>query len=514
MAQNDIDKSTSILKLKVNMKENKIYWFYTPVYLLAHTQIPTYKSEPLDLSDLMRKTIKFLVKQLQLLANMVYTANERAVQTKLPSFTVDSTATDLIKLLGEHLYNVLFKGEIQKNLNRGLNDTLLRVELEFDDDDELESLPWEYLYRPKDKALDNNAFLVQIAQLVLNRKLSLKDVPYVPLGVPRPVKVLLVVSRPTDEGEVICDPVLEKLKELAERTPPLIKSEILIDYLDRDNPEPPESESLRATADYFAERVREFKPNIIHFIGHGRRNEAHGQIAFVADSGRAHWMNDDDFADKATERKDELKLVFMQACDTAYNSISGMTQKLASKNIPAVIAMQYQIGSGIANDFACGFYNALAAGKSVDMAVKAGRQAIKMANNNEQLSYAFGLPVLYLSSYDSIINDDVDETKSGSVDILKSPGMSRFICPACKKEQQKQKACVKCRLRFKCMYCGVDFDDPTDEEQLYCGNCEQAVRCEGCQKQLKDEDKGFDLCSDCRSKQKQHMPVDNPVVTV
>ncbi|HYB01968.1 MAG TPA: hypothetical protein VED37_17230 [Ktedonobacteraceae bacterium] len=54
-----IEKGTSILKLKVNVKDNKIEWFYTPVYLLAHTQIPTYKSEALDLSDLMRKTIKF-----------------------------------------------------------------------------------------------------------------------------------------------------------------------------------------------------------------------------------------------------------------------------------------------------------------------------------------------------------------------------------------------------------------------------------------------------------------------
>jgi len=160
----------------------------------------------------MRKTIKFLVEQLQLLAGMVYTANEKTLQTQLPNFKVDTTATDLIKLLGEHLYNILFKGEILNKLNMGLLDSLLRVELEFEDDDELEYWPWEYLYRPKDKALDNDAFLVQIAQLVLNRKLSLKDAPYVPLGVPKPVKVLLVVSKPIDEGEVICESVLRKLK--------------------------------------------------------------------------------------------------------------------------------------------------------------------------------------------------------------------------------------------------------------------------------------------------------------
>ena len=179
--------------------------------------------------------------------------------------------------------------------------------------------------------------------------------------------------------------------------------------------------------------------------------------------------------------------------------------------------MQYQIGSGIANDFACGFYEALAAGKSVDMAVKAGRQAIKMPNNNQQLSYAFGLPVLYLSSYDSIINDDaVDDTKSGSASILtaSSPGMSRIICRACGKEQQKQKACIKCRLRFQCMYCGFEFDDPTDEEQIYCGSCEKAVRCWKCKKQLRDDDKGFDLCSNCRSNQQQHIPIDSPPIAV
>jgi len=515
------EKGTSILKLKVNEKENKIEWFYTPVDLLVHGWYPKFKSEALDLSDLTRRTIEFFVNQLQLLAGMVYTANDKTLQTQLPNFKVDTTATDLIKLLGEHLYNVLFKGEILKNLNKGLNDALLlRVELEFEDDDgKLEALPWEYLYRPKDKAIDNDAFLVQIAQLVLNRKLSLEDAPYVPLGVPKPVKVLLVVSTPTDLGEVICNPVLTKLKELAEKTPPLIDYRVLNDKLDRNMPEPPDKEKLLATIDKFAEYVRDFEPNIIHFIGHGRRNGDHGQIAFVGHNGKSNWVNDDDFANWATQSKAKLKLVFLQACDTAHNSISGMTYKLAYKNIPAVLAMQYQIESGIANDFACGFYNELAKGKSVDMAVKGGRQAIKLPNNNQQLSYAFGLPVLYLSSYDSIINDDiVDDTKSGSASLLtaSSPGLSRIVCPnpSCRKEQPKRRGCIKCGLAFQCMYCNFEFDDPTDEEQLYCGNCWKAVRCRQCKKQLLDEDKGFDLCSSCRSKQQQHIPIDSPPIAV
>jgi hypothetical protein len=501
---NQADTNISLLKLQVNVKKNQIFWYFAPISNQSVSPV----IEPLNLSDITRRTIKFLVEQLQLLANMVYTANKQpAIQMPLLHYGVDTTTSnELIRILGEHLYYVLFKGEILEKLDIGLHGNFLRVELEFEDDDEAASWPWEYLYRPKDQTLESDAFLVQIAQLVLNRRLYLKNAPPISLGVTKPVKLLLVVSRPTNEGEVVYDMILEKIKELHEKRH-VIDSRVLIDYLDRDDPEPPNPDSLKATADKFKKLVDDFHPNIIHFIGHGQRSGKHGQIAFLDDNGRSQWIDDDEFADIATQHKDELKLVFLQACDSAHNSISGMTQRLAYKNIPAVIAMQYKIGSNIANIFARGFYDALAEGKAVDMAVKAGRHAIK-AQKDEELPHAFGLPVLYLSSYDSFIsNESVYTSRPTSPGQIAAPNW--YTCPNCNKDQPKQNSCIQCRLIFKCIYCGMDFDSPNDKELFYCGSCAECVRCLKCKEQLRKVDMGFELCMNCRNIKEQDRAVDS-----
>jgi CHAT domain len=510
-----VDNHISLLKLKVKAKENKIYWFFAPVNS-GHALVPEFETEDLKLSDITRRTISFLVRQLQHLASMTLPVVMQDNMAVGPLTTDTGRSGELTKLLGEYLYRTLFTGEIQKKLNAGLNANLLRVELEFDDDDELASWPWEYLYRPKDKMIDSNNFLVEIAQLVLNRMLSLKDTPLlISLGTPRPVKVLMMISRPADENSVECDLVLQTTKNLHDRG--VIERKILIDApAPEDDPSPPDPDTLQATRENFEEVVKDFKPNIIHFIGHGKNNGKQGMVAFVGKNGRAQWVPETYFANWATpneESRQELKLVFLQACESAlsdpYNSISGMALRLAHKNVPAVIAMQYKIKSRVADTFASGFYNALAEGKPVDMAVKAGRDAIteEYINNqniknqdiDDQQTYAFGLPVLYLRSYDSIIlNEKLPDTKSAGSRPTHTD--NRYICPACEKVQQKKNSCVKCGLIFKCIYCNDEFEDPKDTELFFCGNCKKPVRCQECEKQLLDDDKGFNLCETCRRK--------------
>lgn len=72
---------------------------------------------------------------------------------------------------------------------------------------------------------------------------------------------------------------------------------------------------------------------------------------------------------------------------------------LRTGNLPAVVAMQFEITDSAAIDFAKGFYGAIANGRPVDAAVGQGRQAIFMQNNDIEWS----TPVLYLRAVDGVI---------------------------------------------------------------------------------------------------------------
>lgn len=486
----EVEASIRILNLEVKT-DNRIVWGMSQ----ATEDRPDYRrglahgEEKLDLDFLGRSTITFLVTELQLLSDWT---RDKGLQTDtLP----------LIKILGEYLYRILFKGNVQKLLSEALSDDdlrLMRIELEFEDGT-LAQWPWEYLYKPDDNKPDMGRFLVKETQLLLNRRLSGAKLPP-QLKTPKPVKVLFVVSRPRSSGAVQCNSILDKVEALEKAK--VIESRRLITQTGEFDDQY-EANVLRQT---FRETVNSFQPSIIHFIGHGQHTKDGGEIAFVEMNGKPDWVKDQEFAEWCGSDK-SLKLVFLQACESAlpdpYRTISGMAMHLARRNIPAVVAMQYRIENEIAAMFALGFYDELVKGKSVDLAVKAGRNAMQDKLSKDPLSHAFGLPVLYLSSFESIIVEetvsDVQPNLSSQVLGPQSP-VKTINCPSCGKTVKHLKFCTNCGLPFQCIFCAPDvitvFQDADEILGNYCNICGAELKCREC-KQEQAKEKTTGLCIQC-----------------
>jgi len=446
-----------ILKLKVRGKD--IEYTICDGYLDGKEMPTGGDYEPLEPNKLQEATIELLSQLLQQMA-------KRMRQSPLQDQELN-TLNNLIEVLGGQLYTLLFKGKVHNELDhlrkKEQDVDLLRIELEFVEGGKLASWPWEYLWCP----VDGN-FLALETQLVLNRKLSLPPGNWTTLSTRQPIDVLVVASNPHFPEHlrgVHGDVVIEALEELKKKgTIKIGKLHQLIEPQYELKPD----YTPTVTFEKFSNMVREHKPHIIHFIGHGQRKpHGGGQVALVQEKGNVHWVDDDEFANMAKDGLPNLKLVFLQVCESAlpdpYMGISGVAQCLAKRGIPAVVAMQYKIDKEDADNFALEFYRSLASGNPVDMAVKEGRNALYQPGRY----HTFGLPVLYLRSYESmILPETLPPPRPG---VLSTPTM---CCPRCEAPllQENQKGCPYCGLRFICTNktCKATLLDPLGN---FCTEC-------------------------------------------
>jgi CHAT domain-containing protein len=97
-----------------------------------------------------------------------------------------------------------------------------------------------------------------------------------------------------------------------------------------------------------------------------------------------------------------LRLVVLNACEGARvgrtNPFAGMAESLVQHEVPAVIAMQFEISDEAATVFANGFYSAIATGLPADAAVAAARFTM-FAHRSDDIEW--GTPVLYMRAQDS-----------------------------------------------------------------------------------------------------------------
>jgi hypothetical protein len=423
---------------------------------------------PFELDGALKETIDLLVKLQRWLGDAQ--AERLLPDEKLPE--LHERLNDLTRILGQNLYSVLFSGCPEKGeplstlLLEELKDLesedLLRVQLEFEgkNEDETSSWPWEYMFIPMDKKRGSigKFLLAPHAQLVLIRRIHLEGrVPQ--LKTPQPVKVLMVCAAPKDLGPVHYEKVLETVESL-DRTG-AIKLVRLI--------EPPyeKSDGWQPTAAFhaFDKLVEVEKPHVIHFIGHGRLFKGKGELAFVGEDATAKWCSD--FAEVAA-RGNNLKLVFLQACESdlpdPHTPVSSVARQCAYLNVPAVVAMQAKIENEVASTFVCSFYQELGLGESVDYAVLKGRRAI--SGMLKKQAAAFGVPVLYLRSYEKFIGPKLAAGTSRNV----SEG--RCTCPRCNyvMERGDPRFCTCCRLSFFCANekCGHKLVDPLGK---FCDEC-------------------------------------------
>ena len=123
--------------------------------------------------------------------------------------------------------------------------------------------------------------------------------------------------------------------------------------------------------------ILDFEPQILHFSGHGAGEEG---LVFEDETGQEKLVDAQALADLFELFSDQLECVVLNAC---YSEVQA---REIARHINFVVGMNQAIGDRAAIEFAIGFYDALGAGKSYELAYKFGCNAIALADIPEKLT--------------------------------------------------------------------------------------------------------------------------------
>ncbi len=338
---------------------------------------------------------------------------------------------DEFEVLGLHLYYIAFGSRAESPVRFAFERTVkkfeedrkretgrrLRLRLEFHQGvTQLVGFPWEFLFMPPTSKEGKGVFLAgQDTELVLTRLVATpKDFtpPEAEEG-EGTLRILLVLSQPEKLPMLGADDLVKEIMAL--RSPD-------IDVGRLDNPD----------RDALSTGLKEFRPHIIHFIGHGKED---GKLALLksekliqeaksdyeasvargespAPVEYADWINKDTVSQLFVPSQNPPRLVFLHACKGAdieslrgsVHSLSSTALELAYSKVPAVVAMQYEISNEDAQRFAIAFYRSIREGNRLDEAVNAARRKLVLGSTRDAwASRNFGTPVIYLQSDAPII---------------------------------------------------------------------------------------------------------------
>jgi hypothetical protein len=310
-----------------------------------------------------------------------------------------SRQDELVKGFGSSLYDAVFAGEVGTSLRRSIDEAArqskgLRIRLHLEDAPELGDVPWELLYVP---GLSRHLVLSSATPLV--RYLGLPGTPR-PLRVEGPIRVLLVVSAPSD---VVQLDAANEVALIEAATADLRQAGVIaLDSM--------AGASLRE----LQRRLRRAEYHVLHFIGHGGFDDAAGEgvLAFEDEAGRSHLVRTSHLGTILADHN-TLRLAVLNACEGARSSVTdpfaGVAPGLIRQGIPAVIAMQFEVTDTAAAIFGHEFYLALADGCPVDQAAAEARKAMYASDCDVE----WATPVLYLRASDGRIFDTSSIDRSG-----------------------------------------------------------------------------------------------------
>jgi len=319
--------------------------------------------------------------------------NAPEIQTVLKVIAERSTTDDLLRQFGRRLFDALLAdpiGDLYRQslgLAQGSGKRLrLRLRLE---PPEIAALPWEYLY---DAGADLP--LAISPQHCLSRYVPVSE-PVRTLQVERPLRVLVVVSAPSNLQALGMQPLnaAEEIRRIGEALQPReAAGEVKTDILPH------------AVAADLREKLRTFRPHVVHLIGHGGFQNEQGVLVMEDDNNRARLVSDRQFREFFLGA-DDTKLVVLNACQGAAQSsaraLAGLAPQVVRRGLGAVVAMQMPIPDPVALAFAREFYRVLAQYFPVDAAVTEGRRAIYQDFGSDRPDW--GAPVIFMRSPDGVL---------------------------------------------------------------------------------------------------------------
>ena len=297
----------------------------------------------------------------------------------------DGWARADVSAFGSLLFRALLVGEtwdfVLQRCDELLDGQRVRLQLSFPATPagrHLAALPWEYLHVPDGTGM----FLGTDERFLLSRTVS-TDVPPTAPAVGPGMTVLLVVSQPTDEADVVVetiDSVLDRLQEGGSVTVERVPS--------------PTPRALE-------EALRDVSPDVLHFVGHGKHEaiDGEGRVALVDVAGTANWLSGQDVAQILKKSGADPRLVLLQSCsgakESATASFAGVAPQLVRNGPPCVIGMRYDVRPEVASTFAAQVYEALLEGDSLDGAAQRGRGFLADPTSPQHDPRLIGLPVVY-----------------------------------------------------------------------------------------------------------------------
>jgi len=251
----------------------------------------------------------------------------------------------------------------------------------------LASIPWEFLYDP-----NHGEFLGLSLRSVVVRY---AEVGYPPLvGFAPPLRILVATPAPRDLPPLQVD---QERKRIQDALADLKEAGLVeIQWLDfQESKRPVSLESLH-------DGLFNFRPHVLHFIGHGGLDEQQEGVLFFEqrETWRAEAIKGVRLAQLITS-SDNLRLVFLNACQGATGSdvekLGGVAAALANKGVAATLAMQFPVTDQAAIEFSGKFYQRVAEGAPIDVAVQEGRRHLGVVKDNP---VEWAAPVLYLTPRD------------------------------------------------------------------------------------------------------------------
>ncbi len=294
---------------------------------------------------------------------------------------IDASALGEAKRFGGALFKSLFHDDVNNLYHDALSTARssgggLRITLCLSGAPDLMDVPWEYLFDDPD-FLAASAFTPVVRYLDLPRG-------HRPLRVAPPLRILGVVSSPDDYERLD----VERERSNLERALSSISEAGAVELAWLERP----------TLGALLRRLQKDTFHVLHYVGHGGYDEAseEGVLVFEDDSGRANPISGDKLG-MILHDITSLRLAVLNACEGARTSrtdpFAGVAQSLVQRDIPAVIAMQFEISDEAAITFAEGFYDAVASGCPADTSLAAARLAM-LADHDDDIEW--GTPVLFM----------------------------------------------------------------------------------------------------------------------
>jgi hypothetical protein len=153
----------------------------------------------------------------------------------------------------------------------------------------------------------------------------------------------------------------------------------------------------RATPARLQERLLGDRVDVLHFVGHGRFDQAtlEGAVLLEDERGHPRWLAGEAFRQIVCRRG--LRLVSLNACETGRGGrvdwARGVAPALVAAGVPAVVANQYPVLDVAATTFAVQLYGALASGRALGDAAREARVAVGRETGSDGLEWA--IPVLF-----------------------------------------------------------------------------------------------------------------------